>query len=87
MVSKIGAGAQSAPVLVKNSPSSYQGFDCPPNPCRWGDYAGAIAGPDPAGRDLARLADEPVRDQQPQPDRRLGLGHLELGGDPVSEAA
>ena len=40
MVSKIGAGAQSAPVLVKNSPSSYKGFDCPPNPCRWGDYAG-----------------------------------------------
>ena len=47
MVSKIGAGAQSAPVLLKNSPSSYQGFDCPPNPCRWGDYAGASPDPTP----------------------------------------
>ncbi len=46
MVSKVGAGAQSAPVTVKASPTFYRGFDCPPNPCRWGDYAAST--PDPA---------------------------------------
>ena len=44
MVSKIGAAAQSSPVLVKSSPSSLNDFTC--SPCRWGDYAGAT--PDPA---------------------------------------
>jgi hypothetical protein len=46
IVSKIGAGAQSAPVLVKGSPASLNDFSCTPSPCRWGDYAGAT--PDPA---------------------------------------
>ena len=46
MVSKVGAGAQSAPIVVKASPTFYRGFDCPPNPCRWGDYAAST--PDPA---------------------------------------
>jgi hypothetical protein len=46
MVSKIGGGAQSAPVVVKSSPSSLSDFTCTPAPCRWGDYAGAT--PDPA---------------------------------------
>lgn len=46
MVSKVGAGAQSPPIVVKASPTFYRGFDCPPNPCRWGDYAAST--PDPA---------------------------------------
>jgi hypothetical protein len=46
MVSKIGAGAQSAPVPVRASPASLNDFTCTPGPCRWGDYAGAT--PDPA---------------------------------------
>jgi len=47
MVSKIGAGAQSAYVLVKQSPGPDDGFDCfELGKCRWGDYAGAA--PDPA---------------------------------------
>ena len=48
MVSKIGTGAQSAPVLVKNSPGPLSGFDCDSATrfCRWGDYAAAT--PDPA---------------------------------------
>jgi hypothetical protein len=47
MVSKVGAGAQSAPVLVRSSPGNYSGFDCAgtDNECRWGDFAGAS--PDP----------------------------------------
>ena len=47
MVSKVGAAAQSAPVLVRNSPGNYSGFDCAgtDNTCRWGDYASAS--PDP----------------------------------------
>lgn len=46
-VSKLGAAAQSAHVLVKSSPGNYSGFDCAgtDNTCRWGDYAGAT--PDP----------------------------------------
>ena len=44
MVSKIGAGAQSAFVLVKQSTTSDNDFTC--SPCRWGDYGGAT--PDPA---------------------------------------
>jgi len=44
MVSKIGAGAQSAPVLIKASTVADANFGC--SPCRWGDYAGAT--PDPA---------------------------------------
>ena len=47
MVSKVGAAAQSAPVLVRSSPGNYSGFDCAgtDNACRWGDFAGAS--PDP----------------------------------------
>jgi hypothetical protein len=46
MVSKVGAGAQSAFVLVKQSPGADQGFDCVQlGICRWGDYSGAT--PDP----------------------------------------
>ena len=46
-LSKVGAGLQSAHVLVKQSPGNYSGFDCAgaDNSCRWGDYAGAS--PDP----------------------------------------
>jgi hypothetical protein len=48
MVSKVGAGAQSGPVLVKSSPGPLSGFDCDAATqfCRWGDYAAAT--PDPA---------------------------------------
>lgn len=47
MVSKVGAGAQSAFVLVKASAGADQGFDCVQlGFCRWGDYSGAS--PDPA---------------------------------------
>jgi len=45
-VSKIGAAAQSAPIVVKTSPSSLQDFTCRPR-CRWGDYAGATPDPSP----------------------------------------
>src|SRR5207247_8328304 len=56
MVSKIGAGAQSAFVKVKQSPGPDQGFDCfagitGGNECRWGDYSGAS--PDPASSTFA----------------------------------
>jgi hypothetical protein len=51
MVSKRGASAQSAFVVIKRSPGPYAGFSCSQNPvvpgrCRWGDYSGAV--PDPA---------------------------------------
>jgi hypothetical protein len=48
MVSKVGAGAQSGPVVVKNSPGPLSGFDCDAATlfCRWGDYAAAT--PDPS---------------------------------------
>jgi hypothetical protein len=47
MLSKVGAAAQSARVLVRSSPGNYSGFDCSgtDSNCRWGDYAGAS--PDP----------------------------------------
>jgi hypothetical protein len=50
MVSKIGANAQSAFVLIKQSPGPNASFSCSENPifpakCRWGDYSGAV--PDP----------------------------------------
>src|SRR4029079_12601486 len=46
MVSKIGANAQSAFVLIKQSPGPDEGFDCfELGKCRWGDYSGAV--PDP----------------------------------------
>jgi hypothetical protein len=47
MVSKIGAGAQSSAVVVKNSPGPLSGFDCDlvTQFCRWGDYTAAT--PDP----------------------------------------
>ena len=44
MVSKIGAGAQSSFVLVKQSTTFDNDFSCSPT-CRWGDYGGAT--PDP----------------------------------------
>ena len=44
MVSKIGSGAVSGFVLVKQSTTSDKNFSC--SPCRWGDYGGAT--PDPA---------------------------------------
>ena len=49
MVSKIGAAAQSAEVVVRNSPGAYVGFDCAgaDNDCRWGDYSGATPDPRP----------------------------------------
>ena len=54
MVSKIGGGAQSAPVTVKNSPGQLSGFDCSTvaqtGSCRWGDYAGATPDPSTANR-------------------------------------
>jgi hypothetical protein len=48
MVSKIGAAAQSAPVLLLTSPGPDKDFACPNagNVCRWGDYAAAT--PDPS---------------------------------------
>ena len=48
MVSKVGAGAQSSPVVVKSSPGPLSGFDCSSATqfCRWGDYAAAT--PDPS---------------------------------------
>jgi hypothetical protein len=44
MVSKIGAGAQSSFVVVKQSTTFDNDFTCAPV-CRWGDYGGAT--PDP----------------------------------------
>ena len=79
MVSKVGAGAQSAPVTVKASPTFYRGFDCPPNPCRWGDYAASTPGPGAAGRHFEGVVDEPVRGLKPEPVRRVRMGDLELG--------
>jgi hypothetical protein len=47
MVSKIGAGAQSAFVLVFQSTTFDSDFSCSSLPynCRWGDYAGATSDP------------------------------------------
>ena len=44
MVSKIGTGAQSSFVMVKQSTTFDSDFSCGPT-CRWGDYGGAT--PDP----------------------------------------
>jgi hypothetical protein len=45
-VSKLGTAAQSAPVLIQQSPGPDIDFSCTSTkPCRWGDYAGAS--PDP----------------------------------------
>jgi hypothetical protein len=51
MVSKVGAGAQSGFVLVQSSPGSNWDFSC--DPCRWGDYAGAV--PDPAAPQIGSV--------------------------------
>jgi hypothetical protein len=49
MVSKIGAGAQSAIVPVHASTIADTDFSCSAStPCRWGDYGGAT--PDPASK-------------------------------------
>lgn len=45
MVSKVGAGGQTAPVTIKGSASSLNDFTCGGGTCRWGDYAAAT--PDP----------------------------------------
>jgi hypothetical protein len=47
MVSKIGAGAQSAPVAIRTSPGPLSGLGCSATThvCLWGDQAGAS--PDP----------------------------------------
>ena len=52
MVSKFATGAQSAPVVVKNSPGPLSGFDCDlaTQLCRWGDYAAATPDPSTANR-------------------------------------
>ncbi|HJP65955.1 MAG TPA: hypothetical protein VKA30_06605 [Actinomycetota bacterium] len=44
MVSKVGAGAVSGVVVIKQSTTFDSNFSC--SPCRWGDYGGAT--PDPA---------------------------------------
>ena len=51
-VSKFATGAQSAPVVVKNSPGPLSGFDCDlaTQFCRWGDYAAATPDPSTANR-------------------------------------
>ena len=49
VVSKVGAAAQSAPLVVVSSAGPGNDFTCPPgnsDACRWGDYAAAT--PDPA---------------------------------------
>jgi hypothetical protein len=50
MVSKVGNGAQSGQVAVRNGSKPVSGFDCAEvadtGACRWGDYAAAT--PDPA---------------------------------------
>jgi type IV secretory pathway TrbD component len=52
IVSKFATGAQSAPVVVKNSPGPVSGFDCDAatQTCRWGDYAAATPDPSAANR-------------------------------------
>jgi type IV secretory pathway TrbD component len=52
MVSKFATGAQSAPVVVKNSAGPLSGFDCDlaTQFCRWGDYAAATPDPSTANR-------------------------------------
>ena len=53
MISKIGGGAQSGAVAVKNGTKPLGGFDCAataPDPCRWGDYAAATPDPSTANR-------------------------------------
>jgi hypothetical protein len=48
MVSKVGAGAQSAFVLVQASLGFNQDFTCDTEPvCRWGDYSAASPDPNP----------------------------------------
>jgi hypothetical protein len=49
MVSKVGAAAQSPPVLVKASTTFYSGPDCVGGVCSWGGYAGASPDPVPTG--------------------------------------
>jgi hypothetical protein len=46
IVSKLAAGAQSAPLTVAHSSGPDIGFDCASGTCRWGDYASAT--PDPS---------------------------------------
>jgi hypothetical protein len=56
MVSKVGGGARSAPVLIKGSPGQLSGFDCDAATrfCRWGDYAGAT--PDPSANRIWQVS-------------------------------
>jgi hypothetical protein len=48
MVSKVGAGAQSGLVVVKQSTTFDNDFTCTPV-CRWGDYGGATPDPTKTG--------------------------------------
>jgi hypothetical protein len=48
MVSQIGAGPQSSPLLVKSSDTFYRGPECVGGLCPWGGYAGATPDPIPA---------------------------------------
>ena len=82
MVSKVGAGAQSAPVVVKSSPTFYRGFDCPPNPCRWGDYAAATPDPSPpAGTSRVWLTSQ-YAVNNPNPDSASGWGTWNWAANP-----
>jgi hypothetical protein len=54
MVSKIGAGAQSAFVVVKQSTTFDNDFTCNPV-CRWGDYGGATPDPTKMGGSVGEV--------------------------------
>jgi hypothetical protein len=61
VVSKLGAAAQSAPVVVRSSPASLNDFTCTSGSCRWGDYAGATPDPvPPSGSSLVWMVNERV---------------------------
>jgi len=64
MVSKVGGGAQSAPVSVRTGTKPLGGFDCNSNHfCRWGDYAAATPDPSTPNRiwQVSQYAGGPVR--------------------------
>jgi hypothetical protein len=54
MVSKVGAGAQSGLVLVKQSTTFDNDFTCNPV-CRWGDYGGATPDPTKTGSSVGEV--------------------------------
>ena len=64
MVSKVGGGAQSAPVNVRTGTKPLGGFDCISRHfCRWGDYAAATPDPSTPNRiwQVSQYAVGPVR--------------------------